>query len=219
MKQKKKNIIVCWDDNSAQTEYLQKQIKDIENRINSEKQRIRNGIDITHPFLDFLRKQIATKSSRSAIEDIMKRNIDLPPYEFENHPDLPIARSILKSVIEIKSNDINAVKTIITSIFDEKIAKANEENAAKIVEYDINVCTSYLALSQNDFTTIDGLIVLCELLWDCYGSNYSPTRFSGVDLVQFLREEPNNLRAPVVFVSSFLQKIYNRQNQKYSFLN
>lgn len=201
----KKNIIVCWNDNSVQTEYLQKQIKDIENKINSEKQRIRDGIGVTHPFLDYLRVQIETKSSRSAIVDTMKRNIDLPPFEYENHPDLSIARSILKSFSERKSNDIIAVRKILKALFNEKITKANEENAAKIVEYDINLCTSYLALSQNDFSTIDGLIMLCELSWDCHGSDYSPTRFSGVDLVQFLREEPNHLRAPVVFVSILSQ--------------
>ncbi len=197
----KKNIIVCWNDNRAQTEYLQKQIKGIENKINSEKQRIREGIGVKHPFLDDLRGQLIKLTSRSAMLDTLKENIDTPLNKYENHPDLPIARSILKSFSEVKSNDITAVKNLLNAIFNEKIAKANEENAAKMVEYDIKLCTSYLALFQNDFSTIDGLIMLCELSWDNHGSDYPLTRFSGVDLVQFLREEPNNLRAPVVFVS------------------
>lgn len=203
----KKNIIICWDDNRAQTEDWLRQIKDIENKINSEKQKIRDGIGVTHPFLDYLKEQIEKEPSRSAILDTLKRNIYLPPYDYDNHPDLPIARSILKSFSERKSNDIIAVRKILNALFNEKTTKANEEYAEKIVEYDIKLCTSYHALSQNDFSTIDGLIVSCELPWDSHGSDYPLSRFSGVDLVQFLREEPNNLRAPVVFVSTIPQDL------------
>ena len=201
----KKNIIICWNDNSVQTDYLQGQINNLVEKIDSVKQVVRNGIGEIHPFLDYLKQQIDYKTSRSAIIDELNDQINEPPAEYDKHPDLIIASSIQKSVGEIKSNDINAVKTLINDIFNKIIAKANEEMASRIIEYDIKICTSYLELCRNDFSTIDGLIMLCELPWDCYGSNYSPTRFSGVDLVQFLREEQNNVKAPVVFVSFFSQ--------------
>lgn len=186
-----KNIIVCWNEASANG------IKDAFNGIN----------DAANKEIEKIRKQ--KSDVKKHFEHLIKENDDpkqIYQFIYEKTPhgeirDNPLFVSIMNVFGETNSADnVSKLKAIV----EKQENQYKEKLISEITRYKYEICTSFNKFQKriNDHSLpIDGIVVLCELSWNHETSNAQHTEYAGITLVQqFIRYE-KRIKAPVVFTS------------------
>lgn len=186
-----KNIIVCWNEASANG------IKDAFNGIN----------DAANKEIEKIRKQ--KSDVKKHFEHLIKENDDpkqIYQFIYEKTPhgeirDNPLFVSIMNVFGETNSADnVSKLKAIV----EKQENQYKEKLISEITRYKYEICTSFDMLQKriNEHSrAVDGIIVLCELDWDHEKTNALSLEYAGITLVQqFIRYE-KRIKAPVVFTS------------------
>lgn len=183
-----KNIIVCWNKDSA------KSICD----------KAKESYLKTKEKIDFI---LGERSElRGEIEKIVNENGKIDSERICQVPK-KLKDGLYKKVLEDfgkisygLSQEEKAQKLI--EIIDKRELEFNQTKTNKLFLYNVvSVCTSFKELNivLNSDTKIDGIIVLCDLDWNDYNSTDD---YKGISLVQrFIRYEKKMI-IPIVFTST-----------------
>ena len=186
-----KNIIVCWNKESANA--IQDAFAGINEAANKEIEKIKKQKSEVKKHFECLIKE-ADDPKQLRLQYIY----DKTNGEIRKNP---LFVSIMNVFGETNSVDnVSKLKTIV----EKQENQYKEKLISEITRYKYDICTSFDMLQKrlNEHSqAIDGIIVLCELEWDHEKSDVKPNEYAGITLVQqFIRYE-KRMKAPIVFTS------------------
>ena len=183
-----KNIIVCWNEDSAQS------ISDMAKK---------SYLATKENMVSILGKR---SKLRGEIEKIVNGN-----GEIDSERICQIPNSLKDDLYKKVSDDFGKISHGLSQeekaqklieIIDKRELEFNQIIADKLFLYNVvSVCTSFKELNKvlNSDTKIDGIIVWCDLEWNDYDS---PDNYKGISLVQHFIRYEKKMNTPVVFTST-----------------
>ena len=188
-----KNIIVCWNEDSAQS------ISDMAKK---------SYLATKENIVSILGKR---SKLRGEIEKIVNGN-----GEIDSERICQIPNSLKDDLYKKVSDDFGKISHGLSQeekaqklieIINKRELEFNQTRANELTLYNvISVCTSFEELKKvlNSDTKVDGFIILCDLDWTDYDS---PDYYKGISLVQHFIRYEKKMNTPVVFTST--QNLHN----------